>query len=69
MYTYKIHLHKEDTGFTVIVPALQGCITYGENIDEAIAMAKEAIELYTLNSKTRINTQIIQYNSLNQIIH
>ncbi len=69
MYTYKIHLHKEDTGFTVIVPALQGCITYGENIDEAIAMAKEAIELYTLNSKTRISTQIIQYNSLNQIIH
>lgn len=46
MYTYKIHLHKEDAGFTVIVPALQGCITYGENIDEAIAMAKEAIELY-----------------------
>ena len=46
MYTYKIHLHKEETGFAVIVTALQGCITYGENIDEAIAMAKEAIELY-----------------------
>lgn len=47
MYTYKIHLHKEEEGgFTVIVPALPGCITYGENIDEAIAMAKEAIELY-----------------------
>lgn len=47
MYTYKIHLHKEtEGGFTVSVPALPGCITYGENIDEAIAMAKEAIELY-----------------------
>lgn len=47
MYTYKIHLHKEaDGGFTVSVPALPGCITYGENVDEAIAMAKEAIELY-----------------------
>ena len=47
MYTYKIHLHKEDEGgFTVSVPVLPGCITYGENIDEAIAMAKEAIELY-----------------------
>ncbi len=33
-------------GFTVTVPALPGCITYGENIDEAIDMAKEAIELY-----------------------
>lgn len=47
MYTYKIHLHKEpEGGYTVSVPALPGCITYGENIDEAIAMAKEAIELY-----------------------
>ena len=47
MYTYKIHLHKEhEGGYTVSVPALQGCITYGDNVDEAIAMAKEAIELY-----------------------
>lgn len=47
MYTYKLHLHKEEEGgYTVTVPALPGCITYGENIDEAIAMAKEAIELY-----------------------
>lgn len=44
---YRILLTKEpEGGFTVTVPALPGCITYGENIDEAIAMAKEAIELY-----------------------
>ncbi len=47
MYTYKIHLHKEEEGgSTVTVPALPGCITYGENVDEAIEMAREAIELY-----------------------
>jgi antitoxin HicB len=47
MHSYKIHLHKEEEGgYTVIVPALPGCITYGENIDEAIIMAREAIELY-----------------------
>lgn len=47
MHSYKIHLHKEPEGnYTVIVPSLPGCITYGENIDEAISMAKEAIELY-----------------------
>ena len=47
MHTYKIHLRKEpEGGFTVFVPALPGCITYGEDVDEAIAMAKEAIELY-----------------------
>lgn len=47
MYTYKIHLHKEtEGGYTVSVPALPGCITYGVDVDEAISMAKEAIELY-----------------------
>jgi len=47
MYTFKIHLHKEaQGGFTVSVPILPGCITYGEDVDEAIKMAKEAIELY-----------------------
>ena len=33
-------------GFTVNFPALQGCITYGENLKEAEEMAKDAIELY-----------------------
>ncbi len=40
-------LRKEpEGGFTVFVPSLPGCITYGENIDEAMVMAKDAIELY-----------------------
>jgi len=57
MYTYKIHLHKEEEGgFTVIVPALPGCITYGENVDEAIDMAKEAIQLYLEDLKERGET-------------
>lgn len=45
--TYRIHMNKEpEGGYTVTVPALPGCITYGENVDEAISMAKEAIALY-----------------------
>jgi len=45
--TYRILLNREpEGGYTVTVPALPGCITYGANVDEAIAMAKEAIELY-----------------------
>lgn len=44
---YRIRLLKEhDGGYTVVVPALPGCITFGETIDEAMAMAKEAIEGY-----------------------
>lgn len=47
MYTYKIHLNKlQEGGYAVSVPSLPGCLTYGENVDEALAMAKEAIELY-----------------------
>lgn len=47
-------LHREpEGGFTVNVPALPGCITYGEDIDEAISMAKEAIELYIEELKDR----------------
>ena len=46
-FTYKIRLQKEpEGGYTVIVPILPGCITYGENIDDAIVNAKEAVELY-----------------------
>jgi antitoxin HicB len=42
--TYRIVLRKEPEGtYTAIVPALPGCITWGENIEHAMAMAKEAI--------------------------
>ena len=44
---YRVLLHEEaEGGYTVLVPSLPGCVTYGDTIDEAAAMAKEAIELY-----------------------
>ncbi|MDP2889926.1 MAG: type II toxin-antitoxin system HicB family antitoxin [Bacteroidota bacterium] len=52
--TYKILLHKEPEGsYTVSVPALSGCVTYGETVEESIQMAKEAIELYIEELKDR----------------
>ncbi len=52
--TYKILLQKEADGqYTVTVPALPGCITYGDNVDHAIEMAKEAIELYIEELESR----------------
>ncbi len=33
-------------GFTVLVPSLPGCITYGKNLKEAQKMEEEAITLY-----------------------
>jgi predicted RNase H-like HicB family nuclease len=47
MTSYRLLLNPEpEGGYTVTVPALSGCVTYGDTIDEAISMAKEAIELY-----------------------
>jgi antitoxin HicB len=44
---YRILLKKEpEGGYTVTVPSLEGCVTYGENVDESIKNAREAIELY-----------------------
>jgi len=44
---YRIILTPEpDGGFTATVPSLPGCITWGENIEETKAMAREAISLY-----------------------
>jgi predicted RNase H-like HicB family nuclease len=44
---YRILLRKEpEGGYTVMAPSLPGCVTYGGTIEEAIKMAKEAIELY-----------------------
>jgi antitoxin HicB len=44
---YRILLREEDEGgYTVLVPSLPGCVTYGDTMDEAVSMAKEAIELY-----------------------
>jgi antitoxin HicB len=47
MPTYRIILTEEpEGGYTAIVPSLPGCITYGDNVNHAIDMAKEAIEGY-----------------------
>jgi predicted RNase H-like HicB family nuclease len=45
-HTYKILLNKDEDGYMVTVPALPGCITQGDTVEEALVMAKEAIELY-----------------------
>lgn len=54
----KITLHynlifKPETegGFTIFVPSLPGCITYGKNLQEAKKMARDAITGYILSLK------------------
>ena len=45
-YIYTVVLEpQEEGGFAVLVPALPEVVTAGETAEEAMAMAKEAIEL------------------------
>ncbi len=57
---FKIVLEpSEDGGFTVFVPSLPGCISEGENREEALENIKEAIELYL----EPIEDDMIQFES------
>ena len=45
--TFRIVLRKEPEGaYTALVPSLPGCITWGDSVEHALEMAKEAIEGY-----------------------
>jgi len=44
---YTVVLQKEpEGGYTAVVPSLPGCVTYGESIEEAEDLVKDAIEIY-----------------------
>jgi antitoxin HicB len=45
-YTVVLTPDYESGGFTVTVPALPGCITDGETVEDALERAQEAITLY-----------------------
>lgn len=46
-HIYTVILRREPQGgYSVVVPALLGCVTEGETIPEALTMAREAIECY-----------------------
>ena len=57
--SYRIILRPEpEGGFTVIVPSLPGCVTYGETLEEAKDMAIDSIKAY-LESLKKHNEPII----------
>lgn len=45
-YTIIITPDSEDGRFVVTVPALPGCFTWGDTIDQAIAHARDAIAVH-----------------------
>jgi len=62
----KILLEEQDEGgYTVYVPSLEGCVSQGETIEEALKNIKEAIELYL---ETNDNELAIYNNAKTKII-
>lgn len=49
---YNVIFYPEpEGGFTVVVPALPGCVTYGKDLPEAKEMVRDAIEGYVASLK------------------
>jgi predicted RNase H-like HicB family nuclease len=64
-FLFQIVLRPEpEGGYTVIVPSLPGCVSFGETLEEAKSMAKEAIELYVETLKERNEEVIDDSNTL-----
>ncbi len=45
-YTVVLTPEPDGSAYNVTVPALPGCFTWGRTVEEALAMAREAIALY-----------------------
>jgi len=43
---YTILIYPDDDAYSVVVPALPGCVTWGRTLEEATANAEEAIAGY-----------------------
>ena len=40
---YTVLIYPDDGAYSVVVPALPGCVTWGQTVDEALNMARDAI--------------------------
>ena len=53
MRRYSVILTPEEGGYVVTVPALPGCVTEGDTLEEALANVREAVELYVESLRAR----------------
>lgn len=66
-YVYPAIFHKnDDNSYTVIFPDLQGCITEGKSLGEAMKMAQSAVSQWLEYSKEK-KLEIPQPSSLDDI--
>ena len=56
-FRYNVIFRPEpEGGFTIIVPSLPGCVSYGKNLNEAKRMAIDAIKGYVVSLKKHRET-------------
>ena len=48
---FKVIIESEENGFSAHVPALPGCASQGDSVEETLGNIKEAIELYVWSLK------------------
>ena len=66
--TYTVHIEPaEESGYVAYFPALPGCHTQGETLEEVIAMAKDALAGYIEALKERGQT-IPRENSVSKLV-
>ncbi len=68
MLTYLVELHpQKEGGYTVTVPALPGCISEGDTLEEALENIKDAIEGY-LKALAKHNRKIpLEFHKFHQV--
>lgn len=68
MLTYTVELKpQEEGGYTVTVPALPGCISEGDTVEESLENIKDAVEGYI---KTLIKHQLkvpVEFSDFRQV--
>lgn len=68
--SFRIILRPEpEGGYTVLVPSLPGCITYGDTVEDAIKMAEDAIVAYLESMKKHGEAIVDDSRTLESVLH
>ena len=68
--SYQIDLIEEKKGgYTVLVPGLPGCVSYGKTVENAKKNAKEAIELHLENLRAHNSLENTRNSVFTTIVH
>ena len=68
--TYRIILRPEpEGGYTVTVPALPGCVTFGRTVEEANMMAADAVNAYLESMRKYVKPEVGKFESPLLVAH